>query len=157
MVPGAASSGLRGREAAETYVMNLSPGAQSCRSLEFPVQGGSDHNRDKEDRGSQLRELGSRDTGQLKLQGETTAVTEARVLSSLKHLIYPSNPREPHWRNGGTPCPLVPPLATARGSKTLALPDLLEEGPLALPGLPGRVLLPFAVFPVHGSWRGQGS
>lgn len=40
-----------------------------------------------EDRGSQLRELGWRDTGQLKLQGETAAVMEAQVLSSLKHLI----------------------------------------------------------------------
>lgn len=40
-----------------------------------------------EDRGSQLRELGWRDIGQLKLQGETAAVTQAQVLSSLKHLI----------------------------------------------------------------------
>lgn len=71
----------------------------------------------REDRGSQLRELGWKDTGQLKVQGETTAVTEAQLLSALKHLIHPSDPREPHWRNGGTPCPTVPPLATARVSR----------------------------------------
>lgn len=40
------------------------------------------------DRGSQVGELGWKDTGQLKLQGGTAAVTEAQVLRSLKHLIF---------------------------------------------------------------------
>lgn len=83
-----------------------------------------------EDRGSQLRELGWRDTGQLKLQGETAAVTETQVLSSLKHLIL-----EPHWsrvlEEWGTSHPYyLPHLPTASGTRTLALPGLLGEGPL---------------------------
>lgn len=104
----------------------------------------------REDRGSHLRELGSKDTGQLKVQGETTAVTEAQVHSSLKHLIHLTHESP----IGGLGAPLVllsPPTGHSQSYQTLALPDLPGESPLALSDLPWGVLLPFAVFPVHGS------
>lgn len=116
-MPGAASSGLRGREAAETYIINLSPGAQSCRSLEFPVQGGSDHNKGQGRPQGRQRQP-SEGAG---IEGYRTAQSPGRDNSSnggsgaqLPEASHPSDPRESHWRTGGTPCPIIPPLATAR-------------------------------------------
>lgn len=103
----------------------------------------------REDRGSQLREQGSKDTGQLKDQGETTAVTEAQVHSSLKHLI-PLTHESPI---GGLGAPLV------LSSLHWPQPELADSGSPRSPWgesfgslrSPLGVLLPFAVFPVHGS------